>query len=91
MKSDLINALKKEGRYVFLVEVRRESNGAVMRNDDIELDENDVDNIDVQNQIDDYMSQNNVRKISLNDKVVWEAPKRTVINITGQFGKYCSI
>jgi len=87
MKNDLISVLKKEGKYVLLVKVRKEFDGIVMRNDIIELDKNDILDVDVQNQIDKYMSQHDIRKIILNDNVVWEASKRTVLDMTGQNGR----
>jgi hypothetical protein len=83
MKNDLVNALKEKGEYNFLIEVRKNGNEFTMRNDSIELEENDSKDPDIQQQLDEYMSNNKVVKISLNNSVVWEAPKVRIIRTDG--------
>lgn len=94
MKNELIEALKKEGTYIFLVETNRKQISQVkgewdltMREDKIQLDKDDSYDIDVQKQIDEYMLQNDIIKISLNGINVWEAPVKKCIDINYQHGR----
>jgi hypothetical protein len=76
-----VTALQKGGVYQFKVFVRREDNDNIMRIDKIKIYPNDSRFKSIQNDIDEYMSNNNVVSISLGDEVVWNSPRKKVITI----------
>jgi hypothetical protein len=81
MNKALIAALEKGGVYEFKVFVRYENDDRIMRIDKIKIYPKDSHFKNVQKQIDEYMSENNVESISLNKEIVWTVPQKKVIII----------
>jgi hypothetical protein len=90
LEQPLIDALKCGGSFTFVVRVRQKRvpgdfpytskvEEETRRDDIIEFDQNDIYNMEVQQELKEYMDENDVVLIKLNDKEVWhEKPKKYI-------------
>ena len=101
LDSSLINALRKEGTYTFVVKVSEKWKPSTLafvadieetqRPATLELGEDWILEEDVQKQIDDFMKDNHVVRILHNGREVWsrESSHRKYIYIDGSYTNSC--